>query len=80
MPTMRRVTWVGGPQDGGVVEVRDDVTWVAVLEDRRDPGYKHDPAKNDAPPRSLMRYTVPIIDGKIVWGQRVQANPGDGEI
>ena len=64
MPAMRRVTWVGGPQDGALVEVRSDITWVTVLENNAHPSL------GPSPERSLVRYTVPIIDGKIMWGQR----------
>lgn len=74
MPTMRRVTWIGGPQDGAVVEIRDDVTWVAVLENN-----KHvSEGPSDKP--ALVRYSVPVIEGRIVWAQRVLALPAEGEI
>jgi len=69
---LRTVQWVGGPQDGALVTIPGDATWVTVLEDRRNPGYV--PTEdNDKPPRSLQRYTVPVIDGRIVWAQRVLA-------
>lgn len=76
-----KVQWVGGPQDGGMVDVAEGVTWVTVLEDRR-ASAPIPPAEPDGtkPPRSLMRYSVPIIDGRIIWAQRVQADPKDGEI
>lgn len=63
-------TWVGGPQDGATVIIGDDVTWVAVLEDRR--RNTPAPAPGTADP-SLVRYSVPVIDGKIIWAQRVLA-------
>ena len=63
----KTVTWLGGREDGAIVAVPDDTTWVTVLE--------VGPAstQNDAPPKSLTRYTVPIIEGHIVWAQRVEA-------
>lgn len=69
-----RAQWIGGPQDGAWVDVKGGTPWVTVLEDRRDPGYVHDPASTDPPPRALMRYVVPVIDGRIVWAQRKQAD------
>lgn len=79
MPVLRNVTWIGGPQDGAVVSVPHEATWVSVLEDRRAPA-RITPVEGEPPPRALMRYSVPIIDGKIIWSQRVQANPPEGEI
>src|SRR4029079_16806773 len=57
----RNVQWVGGPQDGGWVTIPYEATWVSVLEDRRNPGYVPEP-DGSKPPRSLQRYTVPVID------------------
>lgn len=75
----RTVQWIGGPQDGAHVNVPYDATWVAVLEDRRastpQPPVMPDGTK---PPPSLQRYTVPIIEGRIVWAQRKAAGPEDG--
>lgn len=62
---MSTATWIGGPQDGATVVVPEGVTWVTVLEDNRQPV---SPA--EAKTRSLIRYSVPVIDGKIVWAQR----------
>jgi hypothetical protein len=73
-PQQRTVQWVGGPQDGAYVAVPYGATWVAVLEDRRSPAQLAEPTSPS--PRALMRYTVPIIDHKIVWAQRVEADPG----
>lgn len=76
MAVMRQVTWLGGIQDGAVVSVPHDTTWVNVLEDRRSAvPIKPDPDKPT--PRALVRYTVPIIDNKIIWAQRVQADLED---
>lgn len=79
MTVQRTVQWIGGPQDGAHVNIDAAATWVSVLEDRRAPA-RITPVEGEPPPRALMRYSVPIIDGKIVWSQRVQANPGEGEI
>jgi hypothetical protein len=74
-PNTRTVQWVGGPQDGALVAIPYDATWVAVLEDRRNTA-EPKPEPGTAP-RSLQRYSVPVIDHKIVWSQRVEANPED---
>lgn len=71
MTGTRQVTWLGGIQDGAVVVVPAKSTWVNVLEDRRAP--KGAPTEQ----RALVRYTVPIIDGKIIWAQRVEADLED---
>jgi hypothetical protein len=71
MGQTREVIWLGGIQDGAHVLVPYDTTWVNVLEDRRAP--KGGPTQE----RSLVRYTVPIIDDKIIWAQRVQADLED---
>jgi hypothetical protein len=62
---MRQVTWLGGREDGAVVSVPDDTSWVNVLEATT-------PTPGEAP-KALRRYTVPIIDDQIIWAQRVEA-------
>lgn len=69
--TTRQVVWVGGPQDGGTVLIPKGATWVTVLEDRAKP------AGGPTEKRSLVRYSVPVIDGRIIWAQRKEADPGD---
>jgi hypothetical protein len=71
---LRNVTWIGGPQDGGVVAVDANATWVAVLENNKHPSI----GPSDQP--ALVRYSVPIIDGKILWAQRVLAKPEPGDL
>jgi len=70
MPT---AIWMGGPQDGAVIPVPKDVTWVTVLEDRAKKGVDTD----GQPYRALVRYSVPIVDGKIIWAQRTEAPAED---
>lgn len=62
-----KAQWVGGPLDGAYVTVADDATWVPVLEpqQRRTDGTTG---------RALIRYTVPVVDGKVIWSQRVEAD------
>lgn len=75
---LRNVQWVGGPQDGAVIAIPQGATWVAVLEDRRS-AEPITPTEGKGVPRSLQRYSVPVINGRIIWAQRVEANPEEGD-
>lgn len=65
----RTVTWIGGPQDGATVLIPATATWVTVLEDRSQP------TGQPTQKRSLVRYSVPVINNRIIWSQRVEADP-----